>query len=100
MSVIFAPEMKLILLLLSLTISTISANANEKTREEVKNYKAQCYILSMEDHAFNGKFVLVSDIRRKCSCLANNFVQGLDTDVCKPPRTLEKREAEKYFSWD
>ena len=100
MGVIFAPEMKLILLLLSLTISTISANANEKTRAEVKHYKEQCYILPMEDHRWNDDFVLVSDIRRKCSCLSNNFVQGLDVDVCTVPRTLEKREAEKYFSWD
>ena len=100
MDVIAIPEMKLILLLLSLTISTIPANANEETRAKVKDYKKACIVGMIEHKSFYDTFILVNDVRTKCSCLANNLVQGLDTDACKAPRTIEKRAAEKYFSWN
>ena len=100
MDVIFTPEMKLILLLLSLTISTIPANANEDTRAKVKNYKQLCIIGIIESDSFYDKFVLVNDVRRKCSCVANNVVQGLDADECKPPKVITKDAADKHFSWN
>ena len=96
----FVQKMKLILLLLSLTISTIPASANQTTREQVRYYKSRCIVRVIEAESFYDKLVFVKDVLAKCSCEANNISQGLDIDECKVPRTLGTANAKKHFSWD
>ena len=96
----FVHEMKLILLLLSLTISTLPTSASEKTREKVKYHKDRCIIGYIEDKKIRDKFIFVDELRTSCSCFANKIVQGLDTDECGGPKSVKKKDIFRYFSWD